>query len=81
MEVKRFISKIPQDGRLILPKDTAKESGKIVELILIPFSSEVDIYSYAENLAKEKSFSSLTEVDVKNIIHKSRGKGGESGRG
>ena len=72
MEVKRFISKIPQDGRLILPKDTAKEFGKIVEVILIPFS-EADIYSYAENLAKEKNFSLLTEVDVENIIHGSRG--------
>jgi|WetSurMetagenome_2_1015567.scaffolds.fasta_scaffold1297240_1 excisionase family DNA binding protein len=31
-----------------------------------------DIYSYAENLAKQKNFSSLTEEDIEKIIHESR---------
>jgi len=72
MEAKKFISKILPDGHLSLPEDTAKEVGKIFEVILIPLE-EAEIYSYAETLAKEKGFSKLTEEDIERIIHESRG--------
>jgi hypothetical protein len=72
MEAKRFISKVLPDGHLSLPEDTAKEVGKIFEVILIPLG-EAEIYPYAETLAKEKNFSQLTEEDVERIIHESRG--------
>ena len=71
MEVKRFISKILPDGHLSLPEDTAKDVGKVFEVILIPLE-EAEVYSYAENLAKEKGFSMLTEEDIERIIHESR---------
>lgn len=71
MEAKRFISKILSDGHLSLPDDMAKDIGKSFEVILIPLESD-DIYSYAENLAKHKKFSTLTEEDIEKIIHESR---------
>lgn len=74
MEAKKFISKVLPDGHLSLPEDTAKEVGKVFEVILIPLE-EADIYSYAETLAKEKDFSQLTEKDIEKIIHESRGVG------
>lgn len=72
MEVKKFISKVLPDGHLSLPEDTAKDIGKVFEVILIPLE-EVEVYSYAETLAKEKGFSTLTEGDIERIIHESRG--------
>ena len=72
MEVKRFIGKVLPDGHLSLSKDTAKEVGKVFEVILLP-PEELDIYSFAEGIAKEKGFSQLTEKDIEKIIHKSRG--------
>jgi hypothetical protein len=74
MEAKKFISKVLPDGHLSLPEDTAKEVGKVFEVILIPLE-EADIYTYAETLAKEKDFSQLTEKDIEKIIHESRGVG------
>ncbi|MEW6685323.1 MAG: hypothetical protein AB1393_03845 [Candidatus Edwardsbacteria bacterium] len=72
MEAKKFISKVLPDGHLFLPEDTAKDVGKVFEVILIPLE-EAEIYSYAETLAKEKSFSKLTEEGIERIIHESRG--------
>jgi hypothetical protein len=72
MEARKFISKVMPDGHLSLPEDAAKDVGKIFEVILIPFE-DADIFSYAENLAKEKGFSELTEDDIEKIIHESRG--------
>lgn len=72
MEVKKFIGKVLPDGHLSLPEDSAKEVGKIFEVILIPLE-EADIYPYAEALAEEKGFSKLTEEDIEKIIHESRG--------
>jgi hypothetical protein len=71
MEAKRFISRILSDGHLSLPDDMTKDIGKTFEVILIPLESD-DIYSYAENLAKQKGFSVLTEEDIEKIIHESR---------
>jgi hypothetical protein len=72
MEAKKFISKVLPDGHLSLPEDTAKDVGKVFEVILIPLQ-EAEIYSYTEALAKEKNFSQLTEEDIEKIIHESRG--------
>lgn len=72
MEAKKFISKVLPDGHLSLPEDTAKEVGKVFEVILIPLE-EAEIYSYAESLAKDKNFSKLGEEDIERIIHESRG--------
>ncbi len=72
MEARKFISRVLPDGHLSLPEETAREVGKIFEVILIPFG-KTDVYSYAEALAKEKGFSALTEEDVERIIHESRG--------
>jgi len=72
MEAKKFISKVLPDGHLSLPEETAKEVGKIFEVILIPLQ-EAEIYSYTEALAKEKNFSQLTEEDIERIIHEVRG--------
>ena len=72
MEAKKFISKVLPDGHLSLPEDTAKDVGKVFEVILIPLQ-EAEIYSYTEALAKAKNFSQLTEEDIERIIHESRG--------
>ena len=71
MEAKRFISRILSDGHLSLPDDMTKDIGKSFEVILIPLESD-DIYSYSENLAKQKRFSTLIEEDIEKIIHESR---------
>jgi|YelNatPaOPRAMG01_1025707.scaffolds.fasta_scaffold120362_1 hypothetical protein len=71
MEVKKYIGKVLKDGHLSLPKEVAKEKGKVYEVILLPIT-EPEIYSYAEELAKEKGFNSLTEEDLEKIIHQSR---------
>ncbi|OHB37443.1 MAG: hypothetical protein A2Y09_02960 [Planctomycetes bacterium GWA2_39_15] len=70
--IKRFVGKVLSDGHLSLPDDTAKEVGKIYEVVLMPIG-ELDLYSYAESLAKEKGFADLTEQDIEKIIHESRG--------
>ena len=72
MEAKKFISKVLPDGHLSLPEETAKEVGKVFEVILIPLQ-EAEIYSYTEALAQEKNFSQLTEEDIERIIHEVRG--------
>ncbi|MCJ7578511.1 MAG: hypothetical protein MUO91_08685 [candidate division Zixibacteria bacterium] len=72
MEAKKFISKVLPDGHLSLPEETAKEVGKVFEVILVPLQ-EAEIYSYTEALAKEKNFSQLTEEDIERIIHEVRG--------
>jgi hypothetical protein len=72
MEARKFISKVLPDGHLSLPEDTAKEVGKVFEVILIPLE-ETEVYSYAETLAKEKDFSKLAEEDIERIIHEARG--------
>ena len=72
MEARKFVGKVLPDGHLSLPEDTAKDIGKVFEVILIPLE-EAEIYSYAETLAKEKGFSTLTEEDIEKIIHESRG--------
>ena len=72
MEAKKFISKVLPDGHLSLPEETAKEVGKVFEVILIPLE-EAAIYSYMETLAREKNFAQLTEEDIERIIHESRG--------
>lgn len=74
MEAKKFISTVLPDGHLSLPEDTAKDVGKVFEVILIPLE-EAEVYSYAETLAKEKGFSKLTEEDIERIVHESRGSG------
>jgi hypothetical protein len=71
MEAKKFISTVLPDGHLSLPEDTAKDVGKVFEVILIPLE-EAEVYSYAETLAKEKGFSKLTEEDIERIVHESR---------
>ena len=63
METKKFVGKVLPDGHLSLPEDTAKDIGKVFEVILIPLE-EADVYSYAETLSKEKGFSTLTEEDI-----------------
>ncbi|MBF0465796.1 MAG: hypothetical protein HQK88_13090 [Nitrospirae bacterium] len=70
--IKRFISKVLPDGHLSPPADTAWEVGNVFEVILIPVE-EKEIYAYAEGLTQEKGFNSLTESDIENIIHESRG--------
>ncbi len=72
MEAKKFVGKVLPDGHLSLPEDTAKDIGRVFEVILIPLE-EAEVYSYAETLAKEKDFSALTEEDIEKIIHESRG--------
>ena len=71
MEAKKFISTVLPDGHLSLPEDTAKDVGKVFEVILIPLEED-EVYSYAETLAKEKGFSKLTEEDIERIVHESR---------
>jgi len=72
MEARRFIGKILPDGHLSLPEDTAQNVGKAYEVILFPLD-DGETYSYAEQLAKAKGLSRLTEADVERIIHESRG--------
>ncbi len=72
MEAKKFVGKVLPDGHLSLPEDTAKDIRRVFEVILIPLE-EAEVYSYAETLAKEKGFSTLTEEDIEKIIHESRG--------
>ena len=69
MEAVRFVGEVMEDGHLSLPKATAKRVGKQFEVILLPLEEA----EYAENLAREKGLSELTENDVARIIHESRG--------
>jgi len=72
MEAVRFVGKVLEDGHLSLPEDTSKEVGRRFEVILLPLE-DPEVSAYAEGLAREKSFSQLTEGDVARIIHESRG--------
>lgn len=72
MEAIRYLGKVLSDGHLSLPDDTAKQKGKMFEVILLPFN-QIDIYSFTEKLADEKGFSKYTEKDIERIIHESRG--------
>ena len=72
MEAKRFIGEVLDDGHLSLPEDTAQEVGKQFEVILLPLE-ETGVAKYAEDLARRKGFENLTEEDVAQIIHESRG--------
>jgi hypothetical protein len=70
--VKRFIGKVLPDGHLSLPDETAKEVGSVFDVFLMPVE-DPEIYNFAESLARDKGFISLTEEDVERIIHESRG--------
>jgi len=69
---KRFIGRVLPDGHLSLPDETAKEVGSVFDVVLMPVE-DLEIYSFAESLAREKGFISFTEEDVERIIHESRG--------
>lgn len=72
MEAKKYIGKVLPDGHLSLPEETAKEVGRMFEVILLPVT-RTDIYSFTESLAEEKGFSNYTAEDIERIIHESRG--------
>jgi len=72
MKATRFIGKVLPDGRLAIPKKYAAEVGKQYEVILIPLE-EASIYDYTAQLARQKGFSRLSEKEVEQIIHESRG--------
>ncbi len=72
MEAKRFIGKVLPDGHLSIPKDLAKQTGKLYEVILVSLD-EIDVYDYTEAIAKEKGFSHYTEREIERIVHESRG--------
>jgi len=72
MEAVRFVGKVLEDGHLSLPSDTAREVGKQFDVILLPLEG-AEVAEYAENLAREKGFSELTEDDIARTIHESRG--------
>jgi hypothetical protein len=72
MEASKFIGKVLPDGHLSLPEITSKQVGKVFEVFLVPVE-EPDIFAYTDSIAKEKKFDMLTEKDVQNIIHESRG--------
>ena len=69
---KRFIGIVLPEGHLSLPDETAKEVGSVFDVVLMPVE-DLEIYSFAESLAREKGFISFTEEDVERIIHESRG--------
>jgi hypothetical protein len=69
---KRFIGKVLPDGHLSLPDETAKEVGSVYDVVLMPVEG-AEIYGFAESLAREKGFITLTEEDIERIIHESRG--------
>ena len=71
MEAKKFIGKILPDGQLSLPKEVSKQVGKVFEVILLPID-QVDIYSYTEQVGKEKGIIEYTEKEIEKIIHESR---------
>jgi hypothetical protein len=71
MEATKFISKVLKDGHLSVPAEISKKVGKVFEVILLPVE-ETNVYSYAESLAKEKGFHSLSEKDIEKIIRESR---------
>ncbi|MCX5859518.1 MAG: hypothetical protein NT056_06425 [Proteobacteria bacterium] len=71
MEGIKFIGKVLADGHLDLPKDKAKEVGKLYEVTIVPLE-ESGVYSTAEKIASDKGFYVLTEGDIEKIIHESR---------
>jgi hypothetical protein len=72
MQATKFISKVLRDGHLSLPAEIGKKVGEVFEVILRPLE-QTDVYSYSEELSKEKAFDSLTEQDIQKIIHEFRG--------
>ena len=56
MEAKKYIGKVLEDGHLSLPAETAKQTGTIFEVILLPIN-QTDVYSFKERIADEKGFS------------------------
>ncbi len=71
MQATKFISKVLRDGHLSLPAEIRKKVGKVFEVIMVPIE-DTNVYAYAEGLAKEKGFASLTEKDIEKIIRESR---------
>ena len=71
MEAKRYIGKVLDDGHLTLPEEAAKEVGKVYEVILFP-SEESGVYTFAEQIVREKGFAHYSEKDIERIIHESR---------
>ncbi len=71
MQTTKFISKVLKDGHLSLPLEISKKIGKVFEVIMVPIE-ETNVYAYAEGLAKEKHFNSLSEKDIEKIIHETR---------
>jgi len=72
MEAKKFIGKVLPDGQLSLPEEISKQIGKVFEVILLPIG-QTEIYSYTEQIAREKGISQYNEADIEKIIHESRG--------
>jgi len=72
MQATKFISKVLPDGHLSIPKEIAKRKGRVFEVILLPVQ-DTDVYSFAENIAREKGFYAITEKEIEKIIHESRG--------
>jgi len=71
MQATKFISKVLNDGHLLLPKEISGNVGKMFEVFLVPIE-ETNVYDYAEMMAKEKGFQTLSEKDIETIIHRSR---------
>lgn len=71
MQAIKFISKVLKDGHLSLPKEFKRKTGQMFEVILLPLD-KANVYSYAEELAAEKGFYSLSENEIEKIIHESR---------
>lgn len=71
-EAIRFIGKVLSDGHLSLPIEAAQQIGTTFDVVLLPVKNQ-DIYGFAESLAEEKGFSSMTLNDIENLVHESRG--------
>ena len=71
-EAIRFIGKVLPDGHLSLPAEAAEQIGRVFDCVLSPVKNQ-DIYDFAQSLAKEKGFSSITGDDIETIVHESRG--------
>ncbi len=75
MDATKYIGEVLPDGHLSLPEETAKQVGKVFEVILLP-AQQNGIYTFSETLAKEKGILHYTEEDIERIIHESRGLAG-----
>ena len=70
-EAIRYIGKVLPDGHLSLPEEAAHQIGIVFDVVLLPVNSQ-NIYDFAESLAGEKGFSSFSDSDIEDVIHKSR---------